>query len=201
MLPASDSTDIPMARIPYFDMALAPAELKAQLGERPPLNIYRMVAHGGATAQGFLALGSAILRRASLPAQLRELVILRVGALCSSRYEVTQHRRVAALAGVSVAQIEAVLTHPEGDVPEAAFDLLERQVLRFTDAVVRHVKAPQAAFDALAAHLPAQQMMEITMTIGYYMLVCRILETFEVDLEDEDVLAGFSQWSDIVRTN
>ena len=41
-----------MARIPYFDLAEAPAELHALLGGRPPLNIYRMVAHGGATAQG-----------------------------------------------------------------------------------------------------------------------------------------------------
>ncbi|MFS2167989.1 carboxymuconolactone decarboxylase family protein [Variovorax sp. Varisp62] len=190
-----------MARIPYFDLAEAPAELHALLGGRPPLNIYRMVAHGGATAQGFLALGSSILRHSSLPVSLRELVILRVGALCGSSYEVTQHRRVGAQAGVSSARIDAVLDHPQGSVDRASFDGLECRVLDFADAVVRQVKAPREMFDALAAELPHQQLMEIVMTIGYYMLVCRVLENFEVDLEGSDVLAGHAPWAEILRQN
>lgn len=190
-----------MARIPYFDLAEAPAELHALLGGRPPLNIYRMVAHGGATAQGFLALGSSILRHSSLPVALRELVILRVGALCGSSYEVTQHRRVAAQAGVPSTQVEAVLDHPQGGVDRARFSDLECRVLDFTDAVVRQVKAPPEMFDALAAQLPPQQLMEIVMTIGYYMLVCRVLENFEVDLEGSNVLAGHAPWAEILRQN
>ena len=190
-----------MARIPYFDMAEAPAELRAQLDGRPPLNIYRMVAHGGATAQGFLALGSSILRRCSLPVTLRELVILRVGALCGSSYEVTQHQRVAAQAGVPPVQVEAVLEHPQGSVAREPFDRIECRVLDFTDAVVRQVKAPHEMFDALAAELPHQQLVEIVMTIGYYMLVCRVLENFEVDLEGGDVLTGHAPWTEILRQN
>jgi len=190
-----------MARIPYFDLAEAPAELHALLDGRPPFNIYRMVAHGGATAQGFLALGSSILRRSSLPVRLRELVILRVGALCGSSYEVTQHRRVAAQAEVPSAQVEAVLDSPQGSVSRDEFDSLECRVLDFTDAVVRQVKASPEMFDALSAQLPPQQLMEIVMTIGYYMLVCRVLENFEVDLEGSDVLAGHGQWTEILRKN
>jgi 4-carboxymuconolactone decarboxylase len=189
-----------MARIPYFDLAQAPEGFQRLLSDRPPLNIYRMVAHGGPTGEGFLGLGSAILRRSSLPAPLRELVILRVGALCGSAYEVFQHRRVAAQAGVPAAQIEAVLSATDGEAPAEAFDPLAQQVLRFTDAVVRQVKAPADCFDALSAQLPHQQLMEIVMTIGYYMLVCRVLENFEVDIEDKDPLAGFSQWSGMLGT-
>lgn len=189
-----------MARIPYFDLSQAPEGFQRLLSDRPPLNIYRMVAHGGRTGEGFLGLGSAILRHSSLPATLRELVILRVGALCGSAYEVFQHRRVAAQAGVPTAQIEAVLSATDGDASTDAFDPLEQQVLRFTDAVVRQVKAPADCFDVLAAHLPHQQLMEIVMTIGYYMMVCRILENFEVDIEDKDPLAGFSGWSGVLGT-
>ncbi|WP_422085168.1 carboxymuconolactone decarboxylase family protein [Variovorax sp.] len=190
-----------MARIPYFDLAEAPPELHALLDGRPPLNIYRMVAHGGATAQGFLALGSSILRHSSLPVRLRELVILRVGALCGSAYEVTQHRRVAAQAGVPSVQVEAVLGHPQGSVDREPFDSLECRVLDFTDVVVRQVKAPPGMFDALAAQLPPQQLMEVVMTIGYYMLVCRVLENFEVELEDGNVLNSHGRWSEILGKN
>ena len=176
-----------MARIPYFDLDQASPAIRDMVASRPPLNIYRMVAHGGPTAEGFLALGSAILRRSALDPQLRELVILRVGALCGSHYEVFQHRRVAAQAGVPPAKIEAVLRQPQGEPEAGAFSALELDVLRFADAVVREVKAPQPLFDAVAAALPHQQVVELMMTIGFYMLVSRLLENLEVDLEDPPV--------------
>ncbi|PZP98933.1 MAG: carboxymuconolactone decarboxylase family protein [Variovorax paradoxus] len=172
-----------MARIPYFDLDQASPTIREMVASRPPLNIYRMVAHGGPSAEGFLALGNAILRRSELDPVLRELVILRVGALCGSHYEVFQHRRVAAQAGVPPEKIEAVLQRPDDSPPPAAFTALELQVLHYTDAVVRQVKAPAPLFDALAASLPHRQLVELTMTIGFYMLVCRLLENFEVDLE------------------
>ena len=41
-----------MARLPYFDLAQATPGIQELLKERPPLNIYRMVAHGAATGEG-----------------------------------------------------------------------------------------------------------------------------------------------------
>lgn len=186
-----------MARLPYFDLAQAPAPIRALLKDRPPLNIYRMVAHGAATGEGFLTLGTAILRRSSLSPILRELVILRVGVLCSSNYEVTQHRRVAAQVGVPAAKVAAVLESPLHGLPPAAFDELELLVLRFTEAVVMNPKAPAPLTDELARRTSSQQVVEIMMVIGYYMLVCRLLETLEVDLEDADVLADVERWPNV----
>lgn len=176
-----------MARIPYFDLDHASPALRSLLAARRPLNIYRMVAHGGATAEGFLALGGAILRHSTLDATLRELVILRVGALSSASYEIHQHRRVARQAGVPQAKIEAVLANADGSPDYEAFSAMEMDVLRFVDAVVRQVKAPQHLFDAVVATMPPQQLVELMMTIGFYMLVSRFLETLEVDLEDSPV--------------
>ena len=176
-----------MARIPYLDLAAAAPEFAEALKSRPPLNIYRMIAHGGATATGFLALGSAILSKSTLDPKLRELVILRVGALSDAKYEMFQHRRVAARAGVPAAKIEAVLANPGAEPVSAVFDPFECAVLRYTDAVVREVKAAQALFDAVAAKLTHQQLVELMMTIGFYMLVSRLLENLEVDIEDPPV--------------
>ena len=72
--------EIVIARIPYFDMANAPASYQALLKSRNPLNRYRMLPHAGPTAPaGFLAMGSALLRDNELDSQLREIAILRVG--------------------------------------------------------------------------------------------------------------------------
>lgn len=183
-----------MARLPYFDLSQASAPIRELLKERPPLNIYRMVANGAATAEGFLALGTSILRRSSLDPVLRELVILRVGALCSSNYEVTQHRRVAAQVGVPAAKVAAVLEAPLHGLPPTAFSDLELLVLRFAEALVVHPKAPAELTDELARRTSSQQVVEILMVTGYYMLVCRLLETLEVDIEDADVLADAERW-------
>jgi 4-carboxymuconolactone decarboxylase len=172
-----------MARIPYFDLDQAPPELAAAIKDRLPLNIYRMIAHGGKTAVGFLALGRSILQQSEIDPKLRELVILRVGALCGSTYEVFQHRRVAARAGVAPEKIEAVLATPSVPVAPALFNETEQAILRFTDAVVRDVKAPEPLFRDVAARLPHQQLVELLMTIGFYMLVSRLLENLEVDIE------------------
>ncbi|MEO8923294.1 MAG: hypothetical protein ABI330_10805 [Caldimonas sp.] len=57
------------------------------------------------------------------------------------------------------------------------------QVLRFTDQLVHHVKAPDAMFEAMQARLTTRALAELVLTIGFYMMVSRFLENFEVDIE------------------
>lgn len=168
-----------MARVAFID----PAEVAGPLGEtlraRPPLNLYRVLPHAPEVAEGFLGLGGAILRRSSLDPQLRELVILRVGALSDAAYEIHQHRRVARGLGMAEDKIEAVLQ----GAAHALFDAREHAVLAFTDAVVREVKAPEALYAAMASHLAPQEQIELLATIGFYMLVSRLLENLELEIE------------------
>lgn len=168
-----------MSRIPYFDIELAPDVIKEQLKTRKPLNIYRMLAHATTVAPGFLMMGRGLLRESDLDRQLRELAILRVGALSGAGYEVHQHKRVAASIGIPAAKIEAVGEGSRAPV----FTDLERLVLEFTDEVVRNVKANDALFDELLSRLNHRQMAELVLTVGFYMMVCRFLENFEVDIE------------------
>jgi alkylhydroperoxidase family enzyme len=60
-------------------------------------------------------------------------------------------------------------------------------VVNYCDALVRQTKASVEMFDAVSAMLTHQQHMELTMTIGFYMMVCRVLENFEVDIEDPPI--------------
>ena len=169
-----------MARIAYFDLAEAPDAYKALLGERPPLNLYRMLPHAGDAAIGFLTLGGALLRRSELDPCLREIAILRVGMISGARYEVHQHKRVAHRAGLAPQKI-AALTEPGSDL--AVFDAVERFVIAFTDQVVHHVKADDAMFAEARDRFGTRALNELVLTIGFYMMVSRYLENFEVDIE------------------
>ena len=172
-----------MPRIPYFDMSKADDELRKAIESRRPLNIYKMLAHGGPAAIGFLALGSALLTKNKIDSKLRELAIIRTGILCRSQYEVFQHERLARSIGLEQEKIDALKDGPDALV----YDDIERKVLRYTDAIVLNVKAGDSTFDALKQVMPFRELTELTLTIGFYMLVSRFLENFEVELENPPV--------------
>jgi alkylhydroperoxidase family enzyme len=169
-----------MARTAYFDLSKAPAAYTDLLGDRPPLNLYRMLPHAGAAAVGFLKLGGALLRRSELDAQLREIAILRVGMISGATYEVHQHKRLARKAGLAPEKI-AALTDPGGNLD--VFDERERFVIDFTDQVVHHVKVGDPMFALAQSRFGERQLAELVLTIGFYMMVCRFLENYEVDIE------------------
>ena len=63
------------------------------------------------------------------------------------------------------------------------FDELQAAVMRYTDDSSQNVRASDATFDPLREALSLQELQELTVTIGFYMLVSRYLETFGVDIE------------------
>jgi len=169
-----------MARIPYFDTSKATGRAAATYERLPPLNIFRMLGHSGELVDGFTKLGTQILNFSSLDPVLREIAILRVGALSGASYEVFQHERIGRRLGMSDALIGAIREGPGADVLDEA----QREVMAFTDDVVANVRAGDATFEPLKTRLGFKALQELTITIGYYMLVCRFLETFDVDIED-----------------
>lgn len=176
-----------MPRIPYFEVEKASGKHAEFLDKlKPHLNIYRMLANSEAGLKGFVRMGNALLFRCELDPVLRELAIIRVGRLSRAAYEVFQHERIGREAGVSEAQIAAL----RDATPEAAaFNDNEKAVLRFTDDVVRNVKASDKTLKAVQAFLSPGAVVELTLTIGYYMMVCRFLETSGVDGEE-----GQAEW-------
>jgi len=176
-----------MPRIPFFDVDSATgkhAEFLEKL--KPHLNIYRMLANSEAGLKGFVRMGNALLFRCELDAGLRELAILRVGRLSRAAYEVFQHERIAREAGVGDDKIAALR---DATIEAAVFSDNEKAVLRFTDDVVRNVKASDKTLKAVKAFLSAGAVVELTLTVGYYMMVCRLLETTGVEGEE-----GQAEW-------
>lgn len=60
-------------------------------------------------------------------------------------------------------------------------------MLAFTDDQVANVKADARLFAATHAALGDAAMQELVIVIGIYLLVCRYLETFEIELEETDI--------------
>ena len=176
-----------MPRIPYYETENATGKHAEFLGKlKPMLNIYRMLANSEQGAKGFLRMGNALLNRCELDPVLRELAIIRVGRLSRAAYEVFQHERIGREAGITEDKIVALR---DATLEAPAFTDHEKAVLRYTDDVVRNVKASDKTLKAVQAFLTPGALVELTLTIGYYMMVCRFLETLGVEGEE-----GQAEW-------
>jgi alkylhydroperoxidase family enzyme len=168
-----------MARVAYPAPSSLGSEDRDALEKLAPLNIFRMMAGGGGLLPAFLKLGNHLLFRTKLDPILREIAIIRVGVLSKASYEVHQHERIGRDIGMSEALIRATYAGPD----DPAFDPLQRLVMRYTDDVILHVRASDETFQPLLERLSVQEVQELTVTIGFYMMVCRYLETFGIEIE------------------
>ncbi|MCX7981502.1 MAG: carboxymuconolactone decarboxylase family protein [Syntrophales bacterium] len=143
------------------------------------LNLFRCVAHSPQAGSAFLKLGNALLFRGTIPPVWRELAILRVGNLCKAHYEWTQHVKIARRVGVRESQIAAL---PEWD-KSAEFSNEERVILRFTDEETLNIGVSQKTVESVLEILGEEGLVELSILVGYYGMVCRVLETLDIELE------------------
>ncbi len=170
-----------MALLPYGDQGAASEEtLKLLNSGAIKLNVARMIANSNAVFKYFNQLGGALIGKAKLDPKLREIAILRTAKVTGSVYEWTQHVPMAKHVGVTEAQV-AAMDKWQG---AACFNDLERRVLRFTDEVAANVKGSHEALEALKKDLSPEEIVELILSIGFWGMVARLLETTEVDLED-----------------
>ena len=170
-----------MALLPYADESIVPEKTREILNRgRVKMNVARMIANSDAAFYPFSMLGNSLLTRSKLDARLRELAILRTAKVSKSVYEWTQHVPIAKAAGVTDEQVDAI----ENWEGARCFGEIDRLVLKFTDEVARNVKGGRATIEALQKHMGTTEIVELVMSIGFWGMVARLLETTEVDLEE-----------------
>jgi alkylhydroperoxidase family enzyme len=170
-----------MSLVPYADPEKLPEEVRDALARAPvQLNIFKMMANAESCFVPFTRLGAAILGRQKLDARLREMAILLAMRIEGGEYEWIQHVPIAMAEGATQEQIDAIA---EGGIESPCFSDLERTALRFTREVVDKVRADEATVRELMKILSAREIVELIMTIGFYMTAARITETTRTDLD------------------
>lgn len=175
-----------MARVPLLSKEQAPPEAR-DVFERVEargarvMNVYRALANSRAAILPFMRLGNTLLERCHLDHRLRELAILRVARLTGSQYEWAQHVALAREAGITPEQMESIREWRSS----TAFDARDRAVLAYTDEVTQNIRVPEDVFGEMAAHLDQESIVELTLSIGYWGMVARLLEALQVDVDTE----------------
>ncbi len=153
-------------------------QIKDERGGRV-LNLYRMLLNSPPVAAGWLHMGTAIRFHSKLDAGIRELAICSVARATGAEYEWRAHSRLAREQGVSDAQLDDLPRWGES----AAYDARQRAVLAYADQMATRIEVDDATFAELERFFDAQELVELTSTIGFYHMVSRVLVALRIDLE------------------
>jgi alkylhydroperoxidase family enzyme len=168
-----------MARIDYSDPAKASDRTREILGKNRNANIFLMMAHSPSYFEQYCRLGGAIRHKGELDPIVRELAITRTGILCQAQYEVVAHKRIGRNVGVTDEQNAAL----EDWKSASCFNELQRAALAFTDETVAVRRPTDATFNAIAKKLTPAALVELQLSIGFYIMTSKFLETFDIDMQ------------------
>ena len=163
-----------MARIDYCDTAKSNERTREILGKNRNANIFRMMAHSPSYFEQYCRLGGAIRHKGELDPVVRELAITRTGILCEAPYEIVAHKRIGKNVGVTDEQNAAF----EDWKSATCFDEVQRAALAFTDEIVKLRRPTDATFNAIASKLTPAALVELQLSVGFYIMTSKFLETF-----------------------
>jgi alkylhydroperoxidase family enzyme len=170
-----------MARVRYLEPSdLAPED--QELLKRP-ISLFKALVNSPKAARAFSGLGGYIRYGSKLDPRLRELAILQVGWLARSPYEWSHHVKLGHDFGVSDADVQALIDDTAGK--PTSLEPLARLVLKAAREMTEDGAVTETTFAALQAELGDELMVDLTLTIGFYNAVVRVLATLQIDVEPD----------------
>jgi 4-carboxymuconolactone decarboxylase len=115
-------------------------------------------------------------RSTSLDARVREVVILSVGSVWRSAYELYAHAALAHQAGFSDETIQALQNGA------AANDLTEKErlVQRYTLELTSQHSIDAPVYEQTQKAFGKREMVDIALLIGRYLTICTLLNSFDI---------------------
>ena len=140
-----------------------------------------MMSHSPSYFEQYCRLGGAIRHKGELDPIIHELPRSREQpiTLCQAPYEVVAHKRIGKGVGVTDEQ-NAALENWQG---ASCFNDVQRAALAFTDEIVTMRAPTDATFKAIAAKLTPAALIELQLSVGFYIMTSKFLETFGVDMQ------------------
>jgi alkylhydroperoxidase family enzyme len=145
-----------------------------------PLNIHSTMAHHSELLQAWMPLRNHIVSNSTLPARQRELIILRTAHNCQTDYEWRHHVERGQLAGLEMVEINRVIEGGQAD----GWSSDEAALLNAADDCHRESCLSASTLEEVQQHFNDQQQLDIVVTVGVYMILASIINTWNVPMED-----------------
>lgn len=147
------------------------------------LNVYRTMAHHPALLRAWCDLREHVVNQTALGRQRAEIVILRAGVRLGSDYEWSQHVLRARSFGLDDARIASI----KGDI--GGMQAEDAVLAQAVDDLFDIKRLSEASRNALTDLVGKEGVLDLMATVGFYSTLGFILNTFEVPLDADAVLA------------
>ncbi len=147
--------------------------------EGDPLNIFGVLGNHPDMLKRWLVFATHVLSKNTLSPRDRELLILRTGWNCGSKYEWGQHVVIARDCGISDHEIESVKEGPSA----SSWSSHDRMLLVAADELHQHQTLSDHAWNGLTATYSTEQVLDVIATVGNYHLVAMFLNSTGVPLD------------------
>jgi AhpD family alkylhydroperoxidase len=144
-------------------------------GTTPP-NLFLVLGRHRKLFRGWLRFAGRLMPGGTLPRRETELVILRVAHLRGCAYELEHHRRLAARARVSTAEIDRVLDGPES----AGWSRREQALLAAVDELHHTGDLRDATWATLREHLDERAAIELVLLASHYEMLATTITTLRI---------------------
>jgi AhpD family alkylhydroperoxidase len=129
-------------------------------------------------------------RNAKIPPLVRERVIVRVGVVADCEYQLVQHKTEALRTGTSQELLADLINPQQQEFDDPSLTALVKYVdslVKYVDSLVKNIGAEQDTLDEVRKYFPDNEVAEITLLAGTYVLCAAFLKSLHVPLDDGPV--------------
>ena len=147
------------------------------LAERGRVSLlYQVLLNSEPIASGWEQMLTAVRNQTLVPADLREIMILRVAVLNDAPFEFEAHVPHALKAGVSQAKIDGL----RNMALQPGYTDAEILAIKLADHMTRDVEVPDAVMDQLGRAYSPREVVEMVAIVAAYNMVSRFLVALNV---------------------
>lgn len=143
------------------------------------LNIFKTIARYPKLLKNWYPFFLHVATSSRLPKRDREIIILRIGWLCQSEYEWSQHVAVAREIGFNEEELERITKGPNAK----GWSKFEKTLLHAVDELYTDAFISDNTWKVLSEKYNDRKLMDLIFTVGEYNLVSMFLNTIGVQLE------------------
>lgn len=167
----------------HFPLVAADGSLNGPFG---------VMLHAPGVATALQDLGACIRFHTDLGARIREIAILQVAHACGSAFEWWAHERVGRAVGLTEEELMQLSlgSFSSGDAQEDA-------AAKFCANLLSSAVVEDNEYEEAVRHLSVEQLIELTVLVGYYRTLAQLMEVFAVGVPSEEPRAASMPMDDV----
>lgn len=170
-----------MTRMPLVSTDRQPERIQQFIARPDTLNVLRLLANAPNIFDGWAQMAGQLFESPTFTPRMREVIILRVGHLQDSPYELAQHVTFGRAAGLNDHQIDALLD--KGDLEAAGFSSDERTVIDTVTELCTTRRLGDDTFAKAQTLLGDEALTELLMIVSCYYGLALVLNAVDLDVE------------------